>query len=165
MNVLNRLLKNPATVTVYDRFEKAILGFFVVLISLIILYSTVLAVAEIWGDLKVGSSFLEAEVLQDTFGSLLTILILMEFNHSIVLSMRTRSGAIQVRIVVLIAILAIARKLILLDYKSAHLELLLGLGGISLALGLVYWLLADGDRRRHHRAPSASDQGEERQNH
>lgn len=49
-------------------------------------------------------------------------------------------------LLVLIAILVLARKLILMDYKSVRLETLLGLGGLALSLGVLYWLLADGDR-------------------
>lgn len=132
----------------YERFEQLILRILLLLVSLIIVYTMILAGLEIGNDIQLGWRFLEGEALQDTFGSLLTVLILLEFNHSIAVAMRARSGAIQVRVVVLIAILVIARKLILLDYKSVSLELLLGLGGLSLALGILYWLIADGDRRR-----------------
>jgi uncharacterized membrane protein (DUF373 family) len=134
--------------SLYERFEQGILTVLVVVISLMVVYATILAVVDIVGDARQGMNFLTTEVLQDAFGSLLTVLILLEFNHSIVLALRTRTGAIQVRVVVLIAILALARKLILLDYKTASLETLLGLGGIALALGALYWLIANGDRRK-----------------
>jgi uncharacterized membrane protein (DUF373 family) len=93
-----------------------------------------------------GMKFLEAEVFKDTFGLILTILILLEFNHSIVSALR-RAGSIQVSIIVLITITVIARKLILLDYASATPETLLGLGGLALALGALYWLIAGVERR------------------
>jgi uncharacterized membrane protein (DUF373 family) len=53
----------------------------------------------------------------------------------------------QVSIIVLISITVIARKLILLDYASASLETLLGLGGLALALGALYWLITSVERR------------------
>jgi uncharacterized membrane protein (DUF373 family) len=132
----------------YERFERIISRILLALISIIIVYALILAGIELVNDIQLGKAFLDSEVLQDAFGSLLTVLILLEFNHSISTAMRTRSGAIQVRVVVLIAILVIARKLILLDYRTVKLETLLGLGGLSLSLGVLYWLLADGDRRR-----------------
>lgn len=132
----------------YERFEQIVLTFLVFVISLMVVYATALAVIEILDDLALGMRFLTTEALQDAFGSLLTVLILLEFNHSIALALRTKSGAIQVRIVVLIAILALARKLILLNYKTATLETLLGLGGIGLSLGILYWLLSNGEGRR-----------------
>jgi uncharacterized membrane protein (DUF373 family) len=131
----------------YERFELVILNFLLLLISLMALYTTVLAVLEVARDFALGSGFLETEVLQDAFGAILTILILLELTHSIALAIRTHSGAVQVRVVVLIAILAVARKLILLDYKAASPPLLLALGGLALSLGALYWLLAQGERR------------------
>jgi uncharacterized membrane protein (DUF373 family) len=98
-------------------------------------------------DFTLGLKFMEAGALQDTFGHLLTVIILVEFNHSIVLAIRQRSGAIQVRIVVLITIIVLARKLVLLDYASASMETL-GLGGLALSLGGLYWLISNGELRR-----------------
>jgi uncharacterized membrane protein (DUF373 family) len=69
-----------------------------------------------------------------------------------------RTGAIQARIVVLIAILVVARKLMLRDFEALDYQSLLGFGGILLALGGLYWLISDGDRRRAqaamHEAPA-----------
>jgi uncharacterized membrane protein (DUF373 family) len=78
---------------------------------------------------------------------LLTIVILLEFNHSVYVALMQGSGAIQTRIVVLIAILVIARKLMLKDYDTVDYQTLLGYGGLLLALGGLYWLISDGDRR------------------
>lgn len=139
--------------TPYERFEQLVQGVLLVLIAIIIVYTLVLATVELVQDFRLGTDFLDTEVLQGAFGSFLTVLILLEFNHSIATSLRQRSGAIQVRVVVLIAILVIARKLILLDYKSVHLEMLAGFGGLALALGVLHWLLADSERRRHGAEP------------
>jgi len=143
----------------YDAFERIVSYALVFLISLVILYSVVVVAIEIFYDFRVGPGFLEKEGFQDVMGPILNVLILLEINYSIVSAMRAKSGAVQVRIVVLIAILAIARKLILLDYKAAGAEILLGLGALSLSLGALYWLLADGDQRRRRppnsTAPSA----------
>ena len=148
MIMLDALRRDWHELTSYERFERFVSHVLLVATSVIILYTLALALIDLVQDLGLGMSFLETEVLQDTFGSFLTVLILVEFNHSIATSLRTRSGTIQVRIVVLIAILVIARKCILLDFKSAQLETFAGLGGLGLAFGALYWLLADADRRR-----------------
>ena len=106
------------------------------------------------GDFHAGLHFIEQGALKDTFGLILSLLILIEFNHSIVLAMRRRSGILEVRVIILIAIIVIARKLILLDYANTTLELLLGLGGLALSLGVLYWLLTDIERRRPPSAPA-----------
>src|SRR5208282_2458408 len=47
-----------------------------------------------------------------------------------------------------IAIMVVARKIVLLDYAAASVETLLGFGGLALALGGLYWLISDGEQRR-----------------
>lgn len=158
MRTYDALRREWAQLTSYERFEQLVSRVLLVLISVIIVYTLVLATIELARDFRLGPDFLDTEVLQDAFGSFLTVLILLEFNHSIATSLRMRSGAIQVRVVVLIAILVIARKLILLDYKSASLETFAGLGGLALSLGVLYWLLADGERRRHAVEPPSRRQ-------
>ena len=91
--------------------------------------------------------FLDKAALQDTFGLILTVIILLEFNHSIYVALTHHTGAIQARIVVLV----IARKLMLQDISALDFQTLLGFGGLLLALGGLYWLISDGDRR-HARA-------------
>jgi uncharacterized membrane protein (DUF373 family) len=85
--------------------------------------------------------------LQDTFGSVLIVLILLEFNHSLQVAIKHRTGAVQVRMVVLIAILVVVRKLMLLDYAAAELRTLLGFAGLLLALGALYWVVSHSDAR------------------
>ena len=58
-----------------------------------------------------------------------------------------RDSMVQVRAVVLIALLAVVRKLIILDLKSTEAVQLAALAAAILALGGVYWLIRDQDRR------------------
>jgi uncharacterized membrane protein (DUF373 family) len=60
---------------------------------------------------------------------------------------------------VLIAILVSARKLMLKDFDTLDIETLLGFGGLLLALGGLYWLIADADRRRAHAAVKEAQDG------
>ena len=134
--------------TPYEWFEQIILGLLVFVIALIIIYTLILSIMTVGNDFSSGIKFMEVGALQDTFGHILTVIILVEFNHSIVLAIRQRSGAIQVRIIVLITIIVLARKLVLLDYAAASMETLLGLGGLALSLGGLYWLISNGDQRK-----------------
>jgi uncharacterized membrane protein (DUF373 family) len=140
--------------TLYEKFELLVSAFIVVLISIVIIYTTILASMQLIEDFSAGLRPMEAGLFKDTFGIILSILILLEFNHSIISALRQRTGAMQVSIIVLIAITVIARKLILLDYASTSLETLLGLGGLALALGALYWLLAGIEQRRQSSAPT-----------
>jgi uncharacterized membrane protein (DUF373 family) len=132
----------------YARFELAISAVILFFTSLVILHSTAVLALALLHEFSGGFHYVESAALKDAFGLILTVLILIEFNHSIVLSMRQRAGVLQVRVIVVIAVIVIARKLILFDYASANWPTLLGLGGLALALGALYWLMSDIDRRR-----------------
>ena len=153
MLLRDRLTKQLDGRTPYEKFELLVSAIIIFLVSTVIIYTTILASIELIEDFSGGLRSIEAGVFKDTFGTILTILILLEFNHSIISALRHRTGAIQVSIIVLIAITVIARKLILLDYASTSLETLLGLGGLALALGALYWLLAGIEQRTQTSVP------------
>jgi uncharacterized membrane protein (DUF373 family) len=137
-----------ARLLTYHRFEYAALTAVLIMLAVISVFAIIFVAIKIVGDLTLGESFLDKAALQDTFGLILTIVIVLEFNHSIYVALTERSGAIQARIVVLIAVLVIARKLMLRDFEALDYTTLLGFGGLLLALGGLYWLIADADRRR-----------------
>jgi uncharacterized membrane protein (DUF373 family) len=58
-----------------------------------------------------------------------------------------RQGIIQTKVVLLIALLALARKFIILDLKETTPGQLLGLAVVTLAIAVSYWLLRERDDR------------------
>jgi uncharacterized membrane protein (DUF373 family) len=48
-----------------------------------------------------------------------------------------------------ITILVVSRKLMIIEFSGTDAKTLLGFGGLLLALGGLYWLISDGDRRQH----------------
>ncbi len=138
------LKKEWKDLTSHERFEQIVSRVIMLFIEVVIVYSLVLVAIELVKDVILSPDFVGVELLQDVFGSLLTVLILLEFNHSIATSLVNRSGILQTRVVVLIAILVVARKIILLDFKTATVENLAGVAGVALALGVLYWLLSLG---------------------
>jgi uncharacterized membrane protein (DUF373 family) len=138
------LKKDWQELTSYHRFEHVVSRIIMLFISIVIVYSLALVAIDLVKDFALGQDFMGAELMQDIFGSILTVLILLEFNHSIASSLTKRSGILQVRIVVLIAILVVARKIILLDFKNESLEHLAGISAMGLSLGALYWLLGAG---------------------
>jgi uncharacterized membrane protein (DUF373 family) len=82
------------------------------------------------------------------FGQIMTLLIALEFKHSIVRVIAQQKSIIQVKTVLLIALLAISRKFIILDADTPP-QHLLALAAVVVALGTAYWLIRDSDTRRH----------------
>lgn len=74
------------------------------------------------------------------FGAFMAVLIAMEIFVNITIYLR--DDIIHVRIVIATALMAIARKVIILDFKTTSPEYLLGMAAIILALGVVYWLVS-----------------------
>jgi len=65
----------------------------------------------------------------------------LEFKHSILKVLERKSHVVQARAVILIAILALSRKLIILDFSLVKPEKLVALGFVVLTLAIVYYLL------------------------
>jgi len=130
----------------YARFERIALGCVLVILSAISVYAIGALVIKLSGDFTLGEAFLEKAALQDTFGAILTILIVLEFNHSIYVALTHKTGALQVRTVILLTVLVIARKLMLQDFNEMTTQTFLGFGALLLALGVIYWLISNADR-------------------
>jgi uncharacterized membrane protein (DUF373 family) len=78
-----------------------------------------------------------------------TVIIALEFKRTLLLVTERTESVVQVRAVILIALLAIVRKLIILDISTGDAPQLFALAVATLSLGGVYWLVRDHDRREH----------------
>lgn len=75
-----------------------------------------------------------------TFGAFMAVLIAVEIFVNI--TMYLRDDVIHVKIVVATALMAIARKVIILDFNKVSAEYVFGIAAVILATGLAYWLVA-----------------------
>jgi uncharacterized membrane protein (DUF373 family) len=76
-------LKRWKDMTPYGLFERIASLVVMFFVSVIIVYSLILMAIDLYEQFGLGVAFIESESLRDVFGSILTILILIEFNHSI----------------------------------------------------------------------------------
>jgi uncharacterized membrane protein (DUF373 family) len=128
----------------YQRFESAVALVLTVIISCVILVAlyrlgTTVIVGLVLGALDP----LDYEVFQAVFGEILTLLIALEFNHTLQYVVVREQSIIQTKVVLLIALLAVARKFIILDIKDVSAGHLLGLAAVTLVLGVSYWLVRE----------------------
>lgn len=72
------------------------------------------------------------------FAAFLAVLIGIEIFMNIALYLRER--VIHVRLVLTTALIAVSRKVIVIDYDKFSWEMTFAIGALVLALGLVYWL-------------------------
>lgn len=78
-----------------------------------------------------------------TFGAFMAVLIAIEIFANIIIYLEYRM--IHLKLVISTALMAAARKVIVLDYKFYTFEMAISLGAIILALGASYWLVARHD--------------------
>ena len=132
----------------YERFEQGVCFILTLVVSGVVIAALAVLLIRVIGLLMVGIvDPAEPAVFQAIFGMILTVLIALEFNHTLLGVLERRHSIVQVRTVVLIALLAIARKFVILDFAEAEATKLLGLAAAALALGSVYWLVREQDRR------------------
>jgi uncharacterized membrane protein (DUF373 family) len=137
------------TLTLYGKFEHAIILVLVTLISAVVAAAT-------WNlawnivVLLIADTFNPAEpaVFQTIFGMIFTVIIALEFKHSLLVVLQRHESVVQVRTIVLIAMLAMVRKFIIIDLKTTAADQLFALAAAILALGIVYWLVRDQDRHQ-----------------
>ena len=134
--------------TVYERFEQFVAITLSGVIALVIVISLIQLIRLVFTLLVMDAlNPLDHKVFQLVFGATMTLLIAMEFKHSIVKVALRKESIIQVKTVILIVILALARKFIILepDVDPAKVA---ALAGTVLALGLTYWLMRERDDRK-----------------
>ena len=134
--------------TVYERFEQVVAITLSGVMSMVIVISLIQLIRLVFTLLVMDAlNPLDHKVFQLVFGATMTLLIAMEFKHSIVKVALRKESIIQVKTVILIAILALARKFIILapDVDPAKVA---ALAGTILALGLTYWLMRERDDRK-----------------
>ena len=133
----------------YQRFEHAVVVILIGLIAIVIVAAVWSLALKVLGGLILMGGFDPADpaVFQSVFGMIFTVIIALEFKRSLQIVTERTDTVVQVRAVILIAMLAIVRKLILLDLSSTHAQDLLALSAAILSLGAVYWLVRDQDRR------------------
>ena len=81
--------------------------------------------------------------IQLLFGMVMTVFIALEFGNSILRHIREHATIIQAREVILIGMLAVVRKVIIIDLSVASSWQLAALGVLTISLAGAYWLMRD----------------------
>jgi uncharacterized membrane protein (DUF373 family) len=137
------------TFSMYEKFEQLIGGVIILVIAAIVAIATWQLVLY---TIKLAGSHLpnpaDPQLFQTLFGMVLTVLIALEFKHTLMAVRRHHGDIIQMRAVVLIALLALVRRFIIMDLYQTAPSIIAALAGATLALGIVFWLVSD--REKHY---------------
>jgi uncharacterized membrane protein (DUF373 family) len=143
---LRRTRETWPGLSTYQRFEQVVSLAITMLVSVLVLVTVFHLTARIAHLVLLDlTESAQQEAFQVVFGMIMTVLMALEFNHSILSVLERRHGVVQVRTVVLIALLALVRKFVIVDVENVAPVTMLGLAASALALGSVYWLLREQD--------------------
>jgi uncharacterized membrane protein (DUF373 family) len=155
--------KEWTVLTAYQRFETLVALVLRAIIAIIIAVALYRLVAGVIGALLLRAfNPLDHAVFQVVFGGIMTVLITLEFGHTLQYFFSRGKGIIQAKIVIVIALLAIARKVIVTDPFEAAPGSVLALAALTLALGVTYWLMRERDDRLRGGSPRRAPDAPER---
>jgi uncharacterized membrane protein (DUF373 family) len=140
--------------SIYQRFEHAVILILTALIAFVVVAAVWNLILKILFDFLFSGNFdpLDYSVFQAVFGMIFTVIIALEFKKSLLVVAERKDSVVQIQTVVVIALLAICRKVIILDLTETDAWHILSLAAAILALGAVYWLIRD-----RYQADKASD--------
>jgi len=125
---------------IFYKFEYFIVLVLLLMMMLALLASTVeLAIILVEQLLAPPMLLLDIKEMLTVFGFLLMVLIGLELVETI--KMYLDENVFRVEVVVLVAIIAVARKIIVIDYDSVSYEILLSIAALMIALSAGYILL------------------------
>jgi uncharacterized membrane protein (DUF373 family) len=140
MRPLRRLASDALFLRFTDHAEKVLAKLLAALLILVMVVATLQLASSVIGDMINPSTEWEGDQLFFVLGDLLNLLIALEVLQNI--TSYLRKGVVQIELVLLTAITAVARKVIVLppDAESKP-QLLIGLGVAVVCLAGAYWLV------------------------
>ncbi|HOV33067.1 MAG TPA: phosphate-starvation-inducible PsiE family protein [Candidatus Hydrogenedens sp.] len=118
-----------------------IVRFLTLMMILVIAYSALDIVSiVVLKIINIPKFFITIDDLLDIFGAFLSVLIAIEIYENIVLYLRR--DVIHVQVVVATALIAISRKVIVMDFNKVEALNILALGVLVIAVATAYWLVS-----------------------
>ncbi len=122
------------------KFKRVLIGVIIFLLAFVLLLATVELIYVIIKDIISPPVFLlELDELLEIFGVFMLVIIGIELLESITKTY-LKEGVDHVKVVLAVAMIAIARKVIILDVKEISSLTMLGIAAIILALSIGYYL-------------------------
>lgn len=123
----------------YHWFEWFVVAVLTVLVSVSVLLTLLQSGVELYKAVMAGPHLLGHTQFIKVFASFMTVLIALEFNHTVLADITTKAPVVKVRAVLLVAMLALARKVVLVDFKEVEYTSMLGLGVLIVCVTAAYW--------------------------
>lgn len=126
----------------FERVKSLIIKAMIVLMTLLVIFSVLDLAYILFKDLiSPPTLLLDIDEMKEIFGLFLLVLIGLELVDSMKTYLTEHVIHAEVKIILLIAMIAVARKVIIMDIDQASFQMLLGIAAIIIGLAGGYYLL------------------------
>ncbi|MBN1181109.1 MAG: phosphate-starvation-inducible PsiE family protein [Bacteroidales bacterium] len=119
--------------------EKFIIITLIIMMSVILILATIELGYHLYSTIASHNVLIPLDELMDLFGVFLLVLIGIELLDTI--KVYLKQNVIHVEVVVLVAIIALARKIVILKIEEISGEVIIGIGILIVALSVAYYLI------------------------
>ena len=123
----------------YHWFERLVVAVLGIMVAISIVLTLAQSGVALWQAVASDKHLLDHEAFIKVFGAFMTVLIALEFNHTVLPDMTTKTPVVKVRAVLLVAMLALARKVVLLDFKETEYTMIIALAVLFVGIAAAYW--------------------------
>lgn len=126
--------------TISRKVEKSIIYILIFLMFLVLISATIDLAVYIFKSIAKSDYYLmDFEALIEVFGAFLLVLIGIELLDTI--KVYLRRNTVHVEVVVLVAIIALARKIVVLRLEEMDASMIFGMASLIIALAVAYYLI------------------------
>lgn len=122
--------------------EKLVIIALSLMVSITIFVTLAQAGLVLYQAIVTEQSFLNHNAFIKVFGAFMTVLIAMEFNHTVFTAITGATPTVKVRAVLLVSLLALSRKVVLIDLKDYDYTSIIALAVLIAGVTLAYWVVA-----------------------
>ena len=140
--MLERTRERWSLLTLYQHSEDCVAVVLASTMAVIVTAALVHLIVDVFQLLRTDAFDPENQaVFHKVFGMVMTLLIALELKHTILTIAERKTHAVQVQTVILVALIAVARKFIILDVSASSPQKIAALALVTLSLGAGLWFL------------------------
>ena len=129
----------------YRNFERLVVAALTIMVAISVVLTLAQSGVALYHVVVSDSHLLDHDAFIKVFGTFMTVLIALEFNHTVLPDITSKSPLVKVRSVLLVALLALSRKVVLVDFKEVAYTSMIGLAVLIVAVASTYWVIHKGE--------------------
>jgi len=125
----------------YRNFERLVVAALTIMVSISVVLTLAQSGVALYKVVVSDTHMLNHEAFIKVFGTFMTVLIALEFNHTVLPDITSKLPLVKVRSVLLVALLALSRKVVLVDFKEIEFTSMIGLAVLIVSVAATYWVI------------------------